>query len=429
MEKRNKLIISLSLFALVLLMVGVTYAYFTARIIGAENTSTLSIKAGKMLIEYLENSNIIELSGIYPKTSEWATKTITITGTNTTNINMYYKIGIQIEENSFTEESLTYTLENTLNENGIPIEDTSGRIISGIGTQYLGIGTFTNANSKRHTYILKIYFPETGEDQNDNQRARFRGKIIIGSPQEITPPSLTLDKVTYLAIPFDNTWTYDGVVVEDGVLSYNNSYTNSNKSKTYATSDYIPVNGDFWYTTYDAYTTVATPNGTSTKQGGVYWEASYYNSSYNSTTDKNGKDFDGHANGLTLNEWRNDIYWYADLLTWKNYGRFNSDIMYIKIAYRFHGGYSFGPIKIRNLKVWGQMENNFYLINVNAYDEEGIDIIKYAKGTKNSDYFINNGTIVDNNQIRVEENGIYTVYARDLAGNEVIDNIEITNIV
>ena len=76
MEKRNKLIISLSLFALVLLMVGVTYAYFTARIIGAENTSTLSIKAGKMLIEYLENSNIIELSGIYPKTSEWATKTI-----------------------------------------------------------------------------------------------------------------------------------------------------------------------------------------------------------------------------------------------------------------------------------------------------------------------------------------------------------------
>ena len=63
------------------------------------------------------------------------------------------------------------------------------------------------------------------------------------------------------------------------------------------------------------------------------------------------------------------------------------------------------------------MTNSFYLINVKL-DNPNITTIKYAKGNYTSDYFASNGTIVSNNQIRVTENGTYTVYAEDSSGNK-----------
>ena len=73
--------------------------------------------------------------------------------------------------------------------------------------------------------------------------------------------------------------------------------------------------------------------------------------------------------------------------------------------------------------------DSFYLINVTASDNERIDSIKYAKGNQTKEYFNSNGYDVVNNQIRVEENGIYTVYVSDASGNSTIQTIEITNII
>ena len=53
---------------------------------------------------------------------------------------------------------------------------------------------------------------------------------------------------------------------------------------------------------------------------------------------------------------------------------------------------------------------------------------KYAKGEQTAEYFKNNGIDVENNQIRVTENGVYTVCVGDKAGNMTIKTIEITNI-
>ena len=64
--------------------------------------------------------------------------------------------------------------------------------------------------------------------------------------------------------------------------------------------------------------------------------------------------------------------------------------------------------------------------------ESGLAEVKYAFGRHDAAYFTNNGTALDVSnlpaQITVTDNGWLTVYAKDQAGNETIEQIEIKNI-
>lgn len=231
-------------------------------------------------------------------------------------------------------------------------------------------------------------------------------------------PELTLSKETYVDVPFDNTWTYSNATVEDGVLTLG-------AGSSTATSDFINVNGGFYYNIFDGYTDVVTPrydpNGT------IFWVIKYYDEQKNQATIHN-KIGDGHAKVIELNNWKNEIYW-KNLEDWKNFGEYSANVKYITISYQNESQYCTTPVKIRNLKVYGEeMPNSFYLINVKITDNDNIAVKKYAKGEQNLEYFNDNGTIFNNNQIRVTENGIYTVYVKDDKGAEKIETIEITNI-
>ncbi len=178
-NKKQNIILSLSLTIAFILALGLSYAYFSAKLYGVENASTISLKGGKMTIDYVEGANIT-LSGIYPKEEAWASKTFTLTGNNNTTDNMKYKIGLIIEQNTFSEEAITYSLENTLNEGGTVVEDVDeSPIIKTTGTQYIGYGYFGTSTNTHHTYNLKIYFKPNGEDQNEDQKAKFKAKITV----------------------------------------------------------------------------------------------------------------------------------------------------------------------------------------------------------------------------------------------------------
>ena len=148
---KKTIIIILTFISIALLGVGIAYAYFAARIINNEKASTIRLASGIMTIEYSENSSVIELRGIYPKTSEWATKTITIKGTNTTDLIMKYDLGLNVINNTFGNY-LTYDLKLIDGDNGSPIEDITGKTIVGTGYKRFGIGSFANANEEIHQY-------------------------------------------------------------------------------------------------------------------------------------------------------------------------------------------------------------------------------------------------------------------------------------
>lgn len=243
---------------------------------------------------------------------------------------------------------------------------------------------------------------------------------------DVTSPTLALAKETYINVPFDSSWTYTNASVDSaGVLTVGVDTTASAS----ASSDYIDVNGGFYYMVFDGYATNAatqyTPNG------GVYWGIYYFDSGKAAAEALNGNVKDGYAHSLTLNAWSNDIYW-KTLNTWRSYNRYGSNIKYIQIKFETSttNEWSQAPIKIRNLKVYGEaIPNSFYLINATANDTESkIKNIKYARGDKDAEYFRNGGETVNNNQISVTENGTYSVCATDNAGNMTIEKINITNI-
>ena len=84
-----------------------------------------------------------------------------------------------------------------------------------------------------------------------------------------------------------------------------------------------------------------------------------------------------------------------------------------------------------------QNADNLKQIDVKVRDIDSyIDEVKWAKGSQNVEYFATNGTRIGqgsvgssvNTHFNITETGIYTVYAKDDDGNEVVKEINVTNI-
>ncbi|MDD4408097.1 MAG: hypothetical protein PHX19_03515 [Bacilli bacterium] len=128
--------------------------------------------------------NNINMGNMLPREAAWATKTFTVTGNNTTTLTMNYHLNLIIESNTFSYGSLKYKLTSTnTGGNGTiaPSITTMQDIGSGARSIFLGNGTFVGPTSgdKVHTYVLDIYFPDNGENQNYDQGKSFGTHIDI----------------------------------------------------------------------------------------------------------------------------------------------------------------------------------------------------------------------------------------------------------
>ena len=177
-KKKQKRVFIYVMIILLICVVGVSYAFFTAGM-SSETSTTVRADAGTMKITYSGGANI-NLAGIYPKDDVWATKTITVTGNNTTDAEMYYKLTLVVDSNTFkTDDSLQYELVSTnTSTNGEVIPNISKTDITGTSIE-LGNGHFVKANNAKHTYLLKIYYPKKATSQNANQGAAFSAHVEI----------------------------------------------------------------------------------------------------------------------------------------------------------------------------------------------------------------------------------------------------------
>ena len=187
-KKQKKVMIYILVISLIC-VVGVSYAFFTAGM-SSETSTTVRADAGTMKITYSGGANI-NLAGIYPKDDVWATKTITVTGNNTTDAEMYYKLTLVVDSNTFkTNDPLQYELVSTnTSTNGDIIPNISKTDITGTSIE-LGSGHFVKANNARHTYQLKLYYPKKATSQNANQGAAFSAHVEITSAKAPTANTL-----------------------------------------------------------------------------------------------------------------------------------------------------------------------------------------------------------------------------------------------
>ena len=188
-EKKHKRIMIYVMIISLICVVGVSYAFFTAGM-SSETSTTVRADAGTMKITYDGGANI-NLAGIYPKDDVWATKTITVTGNNTTDAEMYYKLTLVVDSNTFkTDDPLQYELVSTNDStNGEIIPNISKTDITGTSIE-LGSGKFVKANNAKHTYELKIYYPKKATSQNANQGASFSAHVEITSAKAPTVSTL-----------------------------------------------------------------------------------------------------------------------------------------------------------------------------------------------------------------------------------------------
>lgn len=253
MDKKQKIIVIITIFALVLLCGGLTFAYFTS-LTSSESASTIYVKGGTMDITYASGDGNIIMENIYPRAAAWVNKSFTVTGNNTTDLNMYYGISLVVDNNSFGEY-LSYTLTGTNTSNNgnlIPNTTENQKIFNGVGTYDLGVGSFNKATNAVHTYSFKIFFLDTGKEQNYAQEANFAAHLVINS---INPDG----SVAYVGqgklISMSNEDS-ESVTKEFSVLS------NENKEEKYiATLTYTNtyITGDL---TYNLIGTNLTNNGT-----------------------------------------------------------------------------------------------------------------------------------------------------------------------
>ncbi len=176
-----------TIFTIAIVSLGVSYAFFSAKVTGSETTSTIVADAGTLNIT-VGGGNAITAKNILPdSTNAWGSKTITITGTNTTDKQMKYQMKLAVDYNTFTTTKMKYTLKSNNN-------DSNGGIITAVstateitaaagGTQIIGgttkYGYFVNASDKKHTYVLEIFFPETNTDQSADMGKKFGAHVVV----------------------------------------------------------------------------------------------------------------------------------------------------------------------------------------------------------------------------------------------------------
>ncbi len=231
-----------------IIFIGATYAFFTAGM-SSETSTTVRADAGTMKITY-DGGKEINLAGIYPKDDVWATKTITVTGNNTTDAEMYYKLTLVVDSNTFkTDDPLQYELVSTnTSNNGEIIPNISKTDITGTSIE-LGKGHFAKANNAKHTYLLKIYYPKKTTNQNANQGAAFSAHVEITSAKAPKTNGKLSELVLYnneVKTPLTTPGTAISTASEALLASTEDDYGTSYYFRGAVTNNYVEFANKCW---------------------------------------------------------------------------------------------------------------------------------------------------------------------------------------
>ncbi len=240
MKKKKLLIPVIASLVTVLILSGVSYAYYSAKI--KENNKTETILKSNELNLIFTGTNEINANNMIPGDS--ATKTFTVE--NTSNRAVDYNIYMENITNEFNED-LVYTLEDTtgsvIGETPLPVTNKN--------KSYLKAGISIEANTKK-TYTLTITFKNTDEPQNDYQGKTFKATLGIDTKRinkeykeallngtdpvlsdNLVPVTLADDGTVTKADTYSEWYSYENKKWANAVIL-------ADSSKTYNNGDIIP---------------------------------------------------------------------------------------------------------------------------------------------------------------------------------------------
>ena len=167
-KKPNIIAIIGAIVLLVLAVVGLSYAFFSAFIKNGETDTSIEGTGANLSLVYTDGKSVITSSNIMPGWS--ATKTFTVT--NNGEADTYYKLNISNITNEFVDGGLTFSISST--DGGTNIDETP------VGTEDRTISqSILIAEGKTHTYTITAKYINLDTDQTPDLGKSFSYTIGI----------------------------------------------------------------------------------------------------------------------------------------------------------------------------------------------------------------------------------------------------------
>ena len=179
MEKQEKIpnIIAIigAIVLLVLAVVGLSYAFFSAFIKNGETDPSIEGTGANLSLVYTDGKSVITSSNIMPGWS--ATKTFTVT--NNGEADTYYKLNISSITNEFVDGGLTFSIASA--DGGTSVAEQA------VGTTTRTISpSITIAEGATHTYTVTAKYINLNTDQTPDLGKSFSYTIGIEASQKPT---------------------------------------------------------------------------------------------------------------------------------------------------------------------------------------------------------------------------------------------------
>ena len=194
MTRKQRIIVSITgIFLVLLILVGLTYAYFLTKIKGNENDKSISVTTKNLQLTYSDNS--AEILGkdltLIPSDTEIGSKTFTVTnnGSDTSYV-------VVIENVSVTKASdgTTTTFESNDFRYTLTCTKSDGTSCDGVSTQSvfpINGGVLVGNSIKEgdvHTYAFKMWYIDTGIDQSNDMDKSLQARLNIADIAQMTNP-------------------------------------------------------------------------------------------------------------------------------------------------------------------------------------------------------------------------------------------------
>ena len=262
MNRRQKIIVSITgIFLVLLILVGLTYAYFLTRINGNDNEKSISVTTANLEVEYADiNDKLITDSAVEPGKS-W---TKTFVATNKGNKSVAYGVALENVVNQFErKDDIVYTLDcKQYSKTGFSIDKTKKTVTGTIsGTcngvseekKFPSIGTIlvqnNIANDKAQVYTLVVKYKNVNENQSVDMNKTFSAKANIVDPNNFNPygegtlSQTIINSAKVATVSSDTTRTSMGATVTEFIsISEENEKTLNNAPDDYGTSYYYRGN-------------------------------------------------------------------------------------------------------------------------------------------------------------------------------------------
>ena len=171
----NKYVVIFAFIALILsMLIPITYAYFTATVVGNNTASVSVVESGTMRLTFSDGQVIGTTTNWVPGDSITKTFTVENTGTLPTN----YSVFLEDVVNSFVDKSdLVYTISGTTSGTSSAYSTTSQVEVPESDVKLINNQAINSGDI--HTYTLTITFLNKNENQDDNQSKTFSGKLQV----------------------------------------------------------------------------------------------------------------------------------------------------------------------------------------------------------------------------------------------------------